>query len=147
MQEYSLTEENIIKKKKFHAIFLAIEYLIFVGLVAYKLLLNDPDTTVKLVLGVICLAFIAGYVFNYKRYNNQITNLKLTIDDKCATTLMPKRPNHSINFNDIKEIKVKKQGISLVNKESSKRSLFIGNKFEQFNEIEQTIRDRMNHQL
>jgi len=147
MKEYLLTIESRNKKKRIMSILLAVQYLTFIGIVVYKVLLNSPNTTIILVFVAIILIFVFFYFYNCRKYYDQVDNTKLIIDNSSITLSVPKRPDRSIYLDGIREINAKKSGFEIISKDSSQKSLFISNGFEDFDEIEGMVQKRMSQQL
>lgn len=138
MKEYSLTIDRKNKRKRIMSIFLAVQYLIFIGIV-FKGLLNNPNTTIILIFVAIILIFVFFYFYNCRKYYDQVDNTKLVIDNTSITLYVPKLRDRSIYLDDIREVNVKKSGFEIISKNSSKKSLFISNGFEDFDEIERVV--------
>jgi len=126
---------------------LAVQYLILIAILAYQIVVKNPGTTYELVTLGITIVLIVFYFYNRKKYDQQLDNTRLIIDNDLITKSMPKQADRSIYLNNIKEIKDHKQGFIIIDKDSSKRSIFISRGFENFDGIEKWIRDHIANNL
>ena len=126
---------------------LAVQYLILIAILAYQIVVKNPGTTYELVTLGITIILVVFYFYNRKKYYQQLDNTRLIIDNDLITKSVPKQADRSIYLNNIKEIKDHKQGFVIVDKDSSKRSIFISRGFENFDGIEKLIRDHIANNL
>ncbi len=126
---------------------LAVQYLILIAILAYQIVVKNPGTTYELVTLGITIILVVFYFYNRKKYYQQLDNTRLIIDNDLITKSVPKQADRSIYLNNIKEIKDHKQGFVIVDKDSSKKSIFISRGFENFDGIEKLIRDHIANNL
>jgi len=126
---------------------LAVQYLILIAILAYQIVVKNPGTTYELVTLGITIILVVFYFYNRKKYYQQLDNTRLIIDNDLITKSVPKQADRSIYLNNIKEIKDHKQGFVIVDKYSSKKSIFISRGFENFDGIEKLIRDHIANNL
>ena len=129
------------------SIVLAVQYLILIAILAYQIVVKNPGTTYELVTLGITIILVVFYFYNRKKYYQQLDNTRLIIDNDLITKSVPKQADRSIYLNNIKEIKDHKQGFVIVDKDSSKKSIFISRGFENFDGIEKLIRDHIANNL
>ena len=139
MPVYKLTEEGKAELKRTWTITLIFSYVAIAGIFSYSLLYKGRTRQDIAIYAVVVVALIASFIFGRKKYFAGVDNTQLMVDEETVSLKALSQADVATAYADIKEIKQGKLGIELVNKSKAKRSLFIMNKFERFDEIERII--------
>ena len=139
MPEYKLTEAGKAELKKTWTITLVCAYTAIAAVFSYNLLYRGGTTQDIGIFTVVVIALLASFIFGRKKYFTGVDGTQLTLDDEKVTLKALNQANVTAAYQDIKEVRPGKLGIELVSKLKTKRSLFIMNKFESFDEIEKLI--------
>ncbi|MEO7211865.1 hypothetical protein [Mucilaginibacter sp.] len=143
MSKYELTTEGRIKLKKVWTVTILGAYAAIIGVFAYNLLYRTGDTISVTIFAVILAALTGFFFYGRKKYFLNTDSTELTVDDDRITLHVSGQPDVAITFENISQVKPAKQGIYLINKFPSKKSLFVMNKFECFDEIQKLVADRV----
>ena len=149
MPVYEFSPEGNADLKKTWTRTMLAYYAVIILVFAYNLLYKTGTALTMGIFAIIIAALAAGFVFGRKKYYAIMDSTQLITTDNDITLRVLNRPDITVTFSDIKEIKHRKDGIYLVSKAASKTSLLIINKFENFYEIEKLINDNIgkNQQL
>jgi hypothetical protein len=139
MPVYKLTEQGKAELKKTWTITLIFSYIAIAAIFSYSLLYKGRTGQDIAIYAVVVVALIASFFFGKKKYFAGVDNTQLIVDEETVTLKALSQADVSTAYADVKEIKQGKLGIELVNKSKAKRSLFIMNKFERFDEIQKVI--------
>jgi hypothetical protein len=143
MSKYELTTEGRLKLKQAWTFSILASFAAIIGVFSYSLLYRTGDTISVTVFAVILAALTSFFFYGRKKYFLNTDSTELTVDDDKITLHVSGQPDVAIAFENISQVKPAKQGMYLINKFPSKKSLFVMNKFECFDEIQKLVADRV----
>jgi hypothetical protein len=118
-------------------------YAVIIAVFAYNLLYKNGNTLGIGIFVCIIAALAAGFYFGRKKYYAIMDSTQLIITETEITMRVLGRPDITIAFDNIKEMKHRKDGIYLQSRVGNKPSLLVINKFENFYEIEKLVTDKI----
>jgi len=139
MPVYEFSPEGNANLKKTWTRTMLAYYAVIILVFAYNLLYKTGTVLTMGIFAIIIIALAAGFIFGRKKYYAIMDSTQLITTDDDITLRVLNRPDVTVPFSDIKEIKHRADGIYLVGKAASKPSLLIINKFENFYGIEKLI--------
>ena len=145
MPAYKLSEKGKAELKKTWTTTLVLSYIAIALIFSYSLLYTGRTMQDVAIFSVVVVALIASFIFGRKKYFAGVDNTEVTIDDDQVNMKALSQEGVNASYAEIKEIKQGKMGIELLIK--GKRSIFIMNKFERFDEIEAAITLKVNNRL
>lgn len=143
MLKYELTAEGRAKLKQAWTISILGSFAAIIGVFSYSLLYRTGDAISVTVFVIIASLLVASFFYGRKKFYLNTDSTELTVDDDKITLHVLGQPDVAIAFENIGQIKPAKQGIYLINKFRSKKSLFVMDKFEGFDEIKNLVTDRV----
>jgi hypothetical protein len=143
MLKYELTTEGRAKLKQAWTFSILGSFAAIISVFSYSLLYRSGDAFSIIAFAVIAVLLVAAFFYGRRKYYSNTDSTELTVDDDKITLHVMGQPDVAIAFENISQVKPAKQGIYLINKFPSKKSLFVMNKFEGFAEIEKLVADRM----
>jgi hypothetical protein len=143
MSKYELTTEGRTKLKKVWTVTILGAYAAIIGIFAYNLLYRSGEIRDISIFAIITILLITGFFYGRRKYFSGVDSTKLMVDDDKITLHGLNQPDVAIAFDNISQVKAARKGIYLINKFPSKKSLFVMDKFEGFDEIKKLIADRM----
>ncbi|OOQ58645.1 hypothetical protein [Mucilaginibacter pedocola] len=143
MLKYALSAQGRAELKRSWTITILASFAAIIAVFSYNLLYRTGGTTNIIIFFAIAAALAVGFVFGRKKYFANTDGTQLTVDDDKITLHVPGQPEAAIAFENIRQIKEAKQGIHLISKLPAKRSVFVMDKFEGFDEIQKLIAERV----
>jgi hypothetical protein len=143
MPTYEYSPEGNADLKKTWARTMVAYYTVILIVFTYNLLYKNGTALNIGIFVVIVAALGAGYWFGRKKYFAITDSTRLVVTDYDITLQVIDRPDITIAFANIKDLKHRKDGIYLQSNIATKPSLLISNKFSDFYEIERLLTNKV----
>lgn len=143
MPTYEFSPEGNADLKKTWNRTMVAYYTVIILVFAYNLLYKSPTTLNISIYAVILVALSTGYIFGRRKYYAIMDSTQLITTNNDITMRVADRPDITVEYNNIKDLKHRKDGIYLQSKVATKPSLLIINKFDKFYEIEKLLTDKV----
>ncbi|TSD63937.1 hypothetical protein FFF34_015330 [Inquilinus sp. KBS0705] len=139
MEIYKLSPEGNAQLKKVWLITVLGAMVAITAVFAFNLLYRGGTDRDMAYFAIIVSAEMIAFYFGRKKYFLVTDSTRLMVYDDKVTLHTSNQPDVTIELANIKKITRRKKGVFLVNRITSKPSLFIMDKFENFEEIEGII--------
>ena len=142
MLEYRIPTDVQEKMRKKQIIYLAIHYTIATVVFSLRLLHQQPAYLFRSLLALMIIFFVIMYFYYIKRYKKGLDETRLTIDGELIRMTYMNLPEKKAHFYDIREVKERKGGLTLLGNFSPYDSIFITKDLENFEEIEKLLLEK-----